>query len=261
MSPHPDKRIPYQGYFTRSDLKMALYNGDIPIQMKNNRVIKALTVFSLLICLVIPWNSTGAADGVILPSFADFVASVADGQQGVVRGVYVPEVLALRVVQQPAGDPGFVLQTDGIVTQFSAAAQHHVTGLLAHNNLAGALFSNLRIGQEIRIVYGDGRVGLFMVNRLSRFQADRPNSGIENYLDLDSNITYSTQDIFTKFYTGDAHVTFQTCIQMDGNSSWGRLFVTANPILPAYPFLEASRIQLASELNLIRIFLGQQLGK
>jgi hypothetical protein len=32
------------------------------------------------------------------------------------------------------------------------------------------------------------------------------------------------------FYNGAAHVTFQTCILQDGNSSWGRLFVTAIPV-------------------------------
>ena len=36
------------------------------------------------------------------------------------------------------------------------------------------------------------------------------------------------------FYDGDAHVTFQTCILQDGNSSWGRLFVTAIPVSPIY---------------------------
>lgn len=75
-----------------------------------------------------------------------------------VRGVYVPEVLALLVQQQPAGDPGFVSSMEGIVTQFEYAAQSGVTGLIAHNYLSGELFFNLEIGQEVFIVYGDGSV-------------------------------------------------------------------------------------------------------
>jgi hypothetical protein len=234
---------------------MALYNVDIPNQMKNNRLLKTLVVFSLLICLVIPYSSTSAADGAILPSFADFVASVADGQTGVVRGVYVPGVLALRVMQQPAGDPTSVLQMDGVATQFSVAAQYHVTGLLAHNNLAGITFSRLRIGQEVRIVYGDGRVEYYMVNQLARFQALEPDSRHGHYLDLRSNVTYTTQDIFTEFYNGNVHVTFQTCILQDDNSSWGRLFVTAVPILSLNPLLRALRIQLVSDLSNLKMFL------
>ena len=95
-----------------------------------------------------------------------------------------------------------------------------------------------------------------MVNHLSRFQVNQPNSRFENYVDLNSNITYTPQDIFTKFYNGDVHVTFQTCIPMDGNSSWGRLFVTAIPVLPVNALLQALRIQVVSDFNVMRMFLS-----
>jgi hypothetical protein len=234
---------------------MALYNVNIPNQMKNNRLLKILVVFSVLICQVVPWSSTSAADNAILPSFTDFVASVTNGQAGVVRGVYVPGVLALRVLQQPAGDPASVLQLDGVATQFSVAAQFHVTGLLAHNNLAGITFSRLRIGQEVRLVYGDSRVEYYMVNRLARFQALQPDIRDGHYLDLKSNITFTTQDIFSEFYNGNVHVTFQTCILQDGNSSWGRLFVTAIPILTMNPLFQTLKIQLLSDFNKLMLFL------
>ncbi len=118
-----------------------------------------------------PLGSAGAAHVISLPAFSGFVASVVDGQANVVRGVYVPEVLALRVLQQPAGDNASVLRLDGVVTQFRAAAQNHVIGLLAHNDMAGASFAGLQIGQEVRIVYGNGRVDYYSVNRLASFQA------------------------------------------------------------------------------------------
>ena len=35
--------------------------------------------------------------------------------------------------------------------------------------------------------------------------------------------------MFKRVYAGDRHVTFQTCIQEEGISSWGRLFVVAVP--------------------------------
>ena len=145
-----------------------------------------------------------------LSAYSDFVLAVIDGQAKVVRGVYVPGTLALRVMQQPVGDPGSVLPLDGVATQFRVAAQNHVIGLLAHNNLAGAFYSNLRIGQEVRIVYGDGRVEYYEGNRLACLQALQPGSQNENYVDLRSNVTVSAQDIFAIFYEGNAHVTFQT---------------------------------------------------
>ena len=80
-----------------------------------------------------------------------------------IQGVYVPGTLALRVMQQPAAEPESVPAMDGVATQFSPAVQSRVIGLLAHNDLAGASFSSLRIGQEVRIVYGDGRVEYYQV--------------------------------------------------------------------------------------------------
>ena len=197
--------------------------------MINKHFQKSLLVFALLVGLVVPLRSASAAGGKAFPAFSDFVAVVTDGQANVVRGVYVPGVLAMRVLQQPADDPGFVLPMGGVVTQFREAALNHVIGLLAHNDLAGVSFSNLKVGQEVRIIYGNGRVDYYVINRLARFQALPSGSEGENYVDLSSNITYTAQGIFSMFYDGKVHVTFQTCILYGGNSSWGRLFVTALP--------------------------------
>ncbi len=234
---------------------MASYNGYIPNQMINKQIQKTFVAFALLIGLVLPLRSASAAGGEALPAFSGFVATVMDGETNVVRGVYVPGVLALRVMQQPADDPESVLRMDGVVTQFGEAALNHVIGLLAHDDLAGVSFSNLRIGQEVRIVYGDGRVEYYMVNRLARFQAPQPGSRDKNYVDLDSNIPYTAQDIFSMFYDGDVHVTFQTCILQDGNSSWGRLFVTAIPI-PAMPLQEYQTFMLGARLDINTIGVG-----
>jgi len=53
---------------------------------------------------------------------------VVNGQAKEVRGVYVPGILALRVLQQPQGDPGLVLRVDGVATQFRLAARNRVIG-------------------------------------------------------------------------------------------------------------------------------------
>src|SRR5512139_396553 len=83
-----------------------------------------------------------------LPGFADFSESVQNGEADILRGVYVQNVLALPVVQQPADQPYYVSSRDGELTQFSLVSRYGNIGLLAHNTLSGSLFSGLAPGQE-----------------------------------------------------------------------------------------------------------------
>ena len=202
--------------------------------MKTKISFKVIILVALLAGLLIPFKPARAAESKTLQPFPDFVTMVTNGQADVVRGVYVPGVLADRVVAQPAANPGYVSKLDGTVTRFDMAARYKVIGLLAHNNLAGVSFSNLAVGQEIRIIYGDGRVAIYLINQVARFQALQPFSENSDFLDLNTNSTYSAGAIFKMFYQGGDHVIFQTCISQDGNSSWGRLFVTAAPASYAY---------------------------
>jgi len=71
--------------------------------MKTNHYRKTLLIFVSLICLVIPLRSDSAAEGVTLLSFSGFIDSVVDGHAKEVRGVYEPQMLALRVMEQPGG--------------------------------------------------------------------------------------------------------------------------------------------------------------
>jgi hypothetical protein len=207
------------------------YNGNNPSYVKNIHLKKLLLIFALLTCLVLPAQSVSAVGAETLPEFSVFVGSVNNGQAKIVHGVYVPGTLVLRVMQQLSDDPESVFRIDGVVTQFGLAARNHVIGLLAHDDLAGAFYSRLKMGQEVSIVYGGGRVGYYKINRLARFKAPQPTIRNGNYVDLSSNITYTAQDLFTMVYNGETHVTFQTCIFRDGNLSWGRLFVTAVPVI------------------------------
>jgi hypothetical protein len=166
----------------------------------------------------------------ILPDFEQFKLSVHDGQAGVVRGVYVPEVLAAKVLQQPANRPDYVSPVNGIVTEFANAKSYGNIGLLAHNYLAGANFSNINPGDEIWIVYGDGKVEIFIVKEILRYQALESNSPTSNFIDLNTRERETAASLFKKVYKGQRHVTLQTCIYADRNMSWGRLFVIAVPI-------------------------------
>jgi hypothetical protein len=175
-----------------------------------------------------PTQAIGYSDDSLL-SFAEFSKSVQNGEAGVLRGVYVPAVLALPVVQQPANKPYYVSNRDGQITQFSIASQYGNTGLLAHNTLSGRLFSQFAIGQEVRLVYGDGKVEDFVITQSLRFQALQPESVSSSFQNLDKIETLTAGQMFNRAYTGESRVVFQTCIAAEGNPSWGRLFVIAVP--------------------------------
>src|SRR6188474_1642553 len=89
-------------------------------------------------------RAIGNNDGT-LRSFADFSLAVQNGDANVLRGVYVPDVLALPVAQQPVDRPYYVSSHNGEATQFAMASQYGNIGLLAHNTLSGKLFSQLSI--------------------------------------------------------------------------------------------------------------------
>ena len=164
-----------------------------------------------------------------LPDFTVFSQAVQNGKADSLRGAYVPNVLALPIVQQPSGDAGYVSSNDSQATQFAMASQFGNVGLLAHNYLSGKSFSQIAVGQEVRLVYGDGRVEYFIVTEILQYQALEPNSPWSSFRNLNDNTILNAEQMFKRVYAGDRHVTFQTCIQAEGISSWGRLFIVAVP--------------------------------
>ena len=190
------------------------------------------TILLITICLSLilsPVNVRALGNDPVLPDFWEFIKSVQNNQANILRGVYVPNVLAFPVVQQPAGKAGYVSLLDGEITQFSMPSQFGNVGLLAHNNLAGRFFSQLAAGQEVRLVYGDGHVEYFVIVQISKFQALDPTSPYSTFRDLANAERLTAEQLFNKVYRGDHHVTFQTCIEANGEASWGRLFVIAMP--------------------------------
>ncbi len=191
----------------------------------NLLVVVLLTGFYLNIR---PIQPIGEAEG-RSSAFKSFSASVQNGQADVLRGVYVANVLALPVVQQPADQPYYVSGHDGELTQFAMASQYGTIGLLAHNSLSGRFFPKLAAGQEVLLVYGTGRVEYFVVAQILRFQALQPDSVTSSFRNLDKDEVLSASEMFNRAYVGERHLVFQTCIAGYGDPSWGRLFVLAVP--------------------------------
>jgi hypothetical protein len=163
-------------------------------------------------------------------SLYDFVTSVKNGDKNSIRGIYAADIFALRVVQQPANNPNFVSTSEGVATQFSLAKKYGTIGILAHNFMSGKYFFNLNLGDVVTVIYGDGRIAQFRITQIFQFQALQPDSPHSQFVDLQSGENLSATQVFDEVYTGKRQVTFQTCIEKDGKSSWGRLFLIAIPL-------------------------------
>jgi len=164
-----------------------------------------------------------------IPALAVFVEQVSNSQADVLRGVYIPGVLASMVVQQPEKVSAFVSSTENTLTQFGLADRYGSIGLLAHNYLAGKNFSQLEQGQVLYLIYGDGSITTFIVTSLIRVQALEPENVKSHFVELDTGTTFTAAELFTRVYAQPGKVILQTCITLHDNASWGRLFVSAEP--------------------------------
>ena len=196
-------------------------------------IVATIILFSALSTALIPTYDVQALSHTShienLPSLHRFINQVKNGQSDWLRGVYIPEILAAAVVHQPKENNGFVSSRENTVTQFGLASRFGSTGLLAHNNLAGASFSQLEPGQKIYLVYGDGQVSTFIVTEILRYQALSPRSPSSTFMDLKTNDLLKASEVFSNVYDRPEQVIFQTCIANGEESSWGRLFVIAEP--------------------------------
>jgi hypothetical protein len=179
----------------------------------------------------IPMVSAGGAQPTQAPAFpteADFVQTVVNHNASQVTGVYVRDVLALNVVQQPEKNYTYISTGTNAATQYSLASQG-VVGLLAHNTIAGKKFFNLKLGQKVSLIFGDGNMKRYAIKTVVQYQAINPSSYSSDFIDLKTGEQLSGAEVFALVYLGGEHITFQTCITKDGNASWGRLFVIAEP--------------------------------
>jgi len=162
--------------------------------------------------------------------YTDFVNSVINGEVNDIRGIYSENEFAFPVVKQPAGNAGYVSTIEDVVTEFSMAKKYGVTGIVAHNYLAGGDFFSLEVGEIIEVVYGDGEILRYEITSIQSFQALSPNSPTSQFVDLSTSEKISASQLFKRVYMGNQHLTLQTCIQQGIEDSWGRLFVIAEPI-------------------------------
>jgi hypothetical protein len=199
------------------------------------KLIRSVLILPIIVTALaaLPTSRAHAADIVlpssVLPSLSAFAGLVNNGQSAQLTGVYVPNILADSVVQQPADQVTFVSTRQGIITQFGAASSLGSTGLLAHNFLAGADFPNMKFGQLVYLVYGDGHVATFIVSEVQQYQALQPESPYSEFVDLKSGRSMSSTDVFNRAYGEAGTVVFQTCIASGNEPSWGRLFIIARP--------------------------------
>ena len=202
----------------------------IQVAQTENKIFSTALLLVLACALALPTQVFAMESASPVPSLPSFIDSIKDGNATALRGIYVEGLIAFPIIQQPYGNPGFVSNTDSVVTQFSIATEVGNVGLLAHNHLAGATFSQLKQGDTIILIYGDGHTQGFVVESFQQYKATDPLSPYSYFKDLSSDTTLSALDLFNKVYRGDYHLTLQTCIDNEGNASWGRLFIIAKPI-------------------------------
>ena len=147
-----------------------------------------------------------------------------------VSGVYFGKNRFLRVVNQPAGKPGYVSSISNTATNFQLAARYGNIGLVAHNYLGGRLFNDLKIGDKIYVMDGFGRKKNYRVIEILRYQAVNPRSTRSNFINLKNKQLSTATDVFKRVYTGKHHLVLQTCIKKGRNEEWGRKFIIAQPL-------------------------------
>jgi hypothetical protein len=144
--------------------------------------------------------------------------------------VQVDGGFSLPIVQQPAGDSMYVSSRVNLLTQFSRPAQNGVTALLAHNYRSGIQFYDLRPGQKITITYGGLITREYRVVSIDKFQKLVSSDTLSDLIDLQTNTRVTSTEVYKRFYSGEPHLTFQTCLEKDGKLDWGLYFVVADPL-------------------------------
>lgn len=168
------------------------------------------------------------------PGLGQFAASTINGNAGDVVGVYVRDIMALPVQQQPPGDPSYVASQHNLLTEFAMPKRYGAVGILAHNYLSGSRFSQLTPGTEIVVVFGDGRIARYTVTGSESYQALDPNSPVSDFVHPNdpTRRVLTSSEMFQRIYTQPNQIVFQTCVEAFGDPSWGRIFITAEAAGP-----------------------------
>lgn len=198
----------------------------------NKYLIGALLVvilyFGLVAMIPSPMYTNEPHTSVVAPVPQDFLQNTHNGVSDQVTGIY-SQALSLMVDQQ-IDNVGYVTSKEGYATQFYVAKQFGVIGILAHNNLSGSEFFNLDVGDTVSAVYGDGHYQTYRISNIEQYQALDPYSYNSDFIDLRNGDKLTAQELFMRVYSQANTLVLQTCIERNGEWSWGRLFVVANPL-------------------------------
>lgn len=211
-----------------------------------------------LVTSAAPAPLEASSEAAAYPGLVEFAASVLNGQAEDVVGVYIRDILALPVTQQPEGQTDFVAAEHNLLTQFATPKKYGAVGLLAHNYLSGSRFTQLIPDTEIILIFGGGRIERFRVQRVENYQALDPNSPFSDFIDLASipagslaagstSPVLTSADLFRKLYTTSGTLILQTCIEAAGEPTWGRMFVIAAPLETLQ--LSVPRLTAGANLN------------
>lgn len=147
--------------------------------------------------------------------------------------VSAPGVFTLPIVQQPEDQEIFVSTQPDVITQFRMPSYEGVTGLIAHNYLAGQEFYKLSLGQTFWVTYqNDSTRYAYRVTDIQRYQKLTPTDPRSRLIDLSNHQEMSATQVYERYYTGQPHVTFQTCLEGQGRLDWGLLFIVGEPEVP-----------------------------
>ena len=165
-----------------------------------------------------------------LDTLNDFIQEVATGDSQEIVGIYSPLVFALAVVDQPANQPAWVADQDGVTTRFDLATQFGSIGLLAHYEHAGKAFYRLQPHYPVTIIYGDGRIKTYRVKEIRYYQAEEPSQASTSFITIDeTHQKLSQEEVFNQIYRSPDRLVLQTCLVGQGSLTWGRMFVIAEP--------------------------------
>jgi hypothetical protein len=167
-----------------------------------------------------------------LPSLQNFIAQVTNGEADTLAGIYVKDIMALHIVQQPGGDPAYIERMEKTATQFYKASLFGAIGLLAHNDLSGRYFFEITPGTGLILVYGNGRTSRYTVDEIGDYQRLSLTDLRSDFVDLTTNERKSADEVFAHYYQQDQVLTLQTCIAQNGILDWGVRFILAHPYQP-----------------------------